>query len=105
MDYSQYADFKSFIDFESYKKDVEEANPESRVILLTTKSKNNFLDFEFRSTDRLLLGRESEGVPNNVRKWVDHDVKVNMPGQGRSLNVVVSCTMVLSEALRQIRHL
>ena len=105
MDYSQYAEFTSFIDFESYKKDVRSSNLDSRVILLTTKSKNNFLDFQFRSTDRLLLGRESEGVPNNVRKWVDHDVKVNMPGQGRSLNVVVSCTMVLSEALRQIRHL
>ena len=105
MDYSQYAEFTSFIDFESYKKDVRSSNLDSRVILLTTKSKNNFLDFQFRSTDRLLLGRESEGVPNNVRKWVDHDVKVNMPGQGRSLNVVISCTMVLSEALRQIRHL
>jgi len=105
MDYSQYAEFTSFIDFDSYKKDVKSSNLDSRVILLTTKSKNNFLDFQFRSTDRLLLGRESEGVPNNVRKWVDHDVKVNMPGQGRSLNVVVSCTMVLSEALRQIRHL
>ena len=105
MDYSQYAEFTSFIDFDSYKKDVKSSNLDSRVILLTTKSKNNFLDFQFRSTDRLLLGRESEGVPNNVRKWVDNDVKVNMPGQGRSLNVVVSCTMVLSEALRQIRHL
>ena len=105
MDYSKYADIKTFIDFESYKRDVKEFNHKPRVILLTTKSRNNYLDFRFKKNDRLLLGRESEGVPNQVRKWVDHDVKIMMPGQGRSLNVVISCAMALSEALRQIRHL
>ena len=77
----------------------------SRVVLLTTKSEKNFLDFEFQPNDRLLLGRESQGVPDQVRKWVDHDLKIAMPGQGRSLNVVISCAMALSEALRQTRHL
>jgi tRNA (cytidine/uridine-2'-O-)-methyltransferase len=105
MDYSKYADLKTFIDFEFYKRDVKEFSPQSRVILLTTKSKNNYFDFRFKKNDRLLLGRESEGVPDQVRKWVDHDLKIMMPGQGRSLNIVISCAMVLSEALRQIRHL
>ena len=105
MDYSRYAEINTFIDFERYKSDVKEFNPKPRVILLTTKSKNNYFDFRFKKNDRLLLGRESEGVPDHVRKWVDHDLKIMMPGKGRSLNVVISCAMVLSEALRQIRHL
>ena len=105
MDYSRYAEINTFIDFERYKRDVKEFNPKPRVILLTTKSKNNYFDFRFKKNDRLLLGRESEGVPDQVRKWVDHDLKIMMPGKGRSLNVVISCAMVLSEALRQIRHL
>ena len=105
MDYSRYAEINTFIDFERYKSDVKEFKPKPRVILLTTKSKNNYFDFRFKKNDRLLLGRESEGVPDQVRKWVDHDLKIMMPGQGRSLNVVISCAMVLSEALRQIRHL
>ena len=105
MDYSQYAQIKSFADFESYKRDVKKISSKSRVVLLTTKSKKNFLDFEFQPNDRLLLGRESEGVPDQVRKWVDHELKIEMPGQGRSLNVVISCAMALSEALRQTRCL
>ena len=34
---------QSFIDFENYKKDVKRTNSDSRVILLTTKSKNNLI--------------------------------------------------------------
>ncbi len=105
MDYSKYADIKTFIDFESYKQDIKDSNPQPRIILLTTKSNNNFLDFKFKKDDRLFFGRESKGVPDHVRKWVDNDLKIMMPGQGRSLNVVISCAMALSEALRQIRHL
>ena len=105
MDYSKYAKLTTFVDFASYKRDVKSINTKSRVVLLTTKSKKNFLDFEFQPNDRLLLGRESQGVPDQVRKWVDHDLKIVMPGQGRSLNVVISCAMALSEALRQTRHL
>ena len=105
MDYSKYAELKTFIDFESYKRDVKGFNPQPRTILLTTKSQNNYFDFRFKENDRLLLGRESEGVPDKVREWVDHDLKIMMPGQGRSLNVVISCAMALSEALRQTRHL
>ena len=105
MDYSKYAEIKTFVDFESYKRDVINISPKPRVVLLTTKSKKNFLDFEFQPNDRLLLGRESEGVPDQVRRWVDHELKIEMPGQGRSLNVVISCAMALSEALRQTRCL
>lgn len=105
MDYSKYAEFNTFVDFESYKENVEVNDVTSRVILLTTNSNTNFFDFKFRSSDRLLLGRESEGVPSEVRGWVDNDIRVDMPGQGRSLNVVISCAMVLSEAIRQTRHL
>ena len=42
MDYSKYAKLKTFIDFESYKRDVQGLNPQPRTILLTTKSQNNY---------------------------------------------------------------
>ena len=65
----------------------------------------NYLDFKFQKNDRLMLGRESAGVPEYVHESVDDAVTIEMPGKGRSLNVVVSCVMVLSEALRQTRDL
>ena len=105
MDYISHADFRTFIDYQSFKKQQQEENPSSRVILLTTKSKKNYLDFKFQKNDRLMLGRESAGVPEYVHESVDDAVTIDMPGKGRSLNVVVSCVMVLSEALRQTRDL
>ena len=105
MDYIRHADFRTFIDYQAFEDQKKKEWPNSRVILLTTKSKKNYLDFRFQKNDRLLLGRESAGVPEYVHESVDDSVTIEMPGKGRSLNVVVSCVMVLSEAIRQTRHL
>ena len=105
MDYISQADFRTFIDYQAFKDQQKKERPNSRVILLTTKSSKNYLDFKFRKNDRLLLGRESAGVPEYVHETVDDAVTIEMPGKGRSLNVVVSCVMVLSEAMRQTRDL
>ena len=96
MDYISEADFRTFIDYQAFKDQQKKERPNSRVILLTTKSSKNYLDFKFRKNDRLLLGRESAGVPEYVHETVDDAVTIEMPGKGRSLNVVVSCVMVLS---------
>ena len=105
MDYIRHADFRTFIDYQAFEDQKKKEWPNSRVILLTTKSKKNYLDFRFQKNDRLLLGRESAGVPDYVQESVDDSVTIEMPGKGRSLNVVVSCVMVLSEAIRQTRDL
>ena len=42
MDYIRHANFKTFIDYQSFK-DQQSEDPSSRVILLTTKSKRNYL--------------------------------------------------------------
>ena len=105
MDYIRHADFRTFIDYQAFEDQKKKEWPNSRVILLTTKSKKNYLDFRFQKNDRLLLGRESAGVPEYVHESVDDSVTIEMPGKGRSLNVVVSCVMVLSEAIRQTRDL
>ena len=105
MDYINHAKFRTFIDYQEFKNQKQEENSNSKVVLLTTKSKKNYLDFRFQKDDRLLLGRESAGVPDYVHESVDDAVTIEMPGNGRSLNVVVSCVMVLSEAIRQTRHL
>ena len=105
MDYVSHAEFRTFIDYQEFRDKTQKEKPNSRVILLTTKGKKNYLDFRFQKNDRLLLGRESAGVPEYVHESVDDSVTIEMPGKGRSLNVVVSCVMVLSEAIRQTRDL
>ncbi|MEQ8267296.1 MAG: tRNA (cytidine(34)-2'-O)-methyltransferase [Parvibaculum sp.] len=75
--------------------------PESRLILLTTKVHNNFVDFAFRPSDTLLIGRESAGVPDAVHAAADGRVTIPMRPPARSLNMAVAAAMVLGEALRQ----
>lgn len=76
------------------------ASAESRrLVLLTTRAPLAHTAFDFRDDDTLLLGRESAGVPPEVRAACTHAVRV--PIRGRSLNVAVAAAIVLGEALRQ----
>lgn len=70
-----------------------------RLVLLTTKATQSYLDFAFLPDDVLLLGRESEGVPHDVHRQAD--AKLRIPMKARSLNVALAGAIVLAEALRQ----
>ena len=72
-----------------------------RIILLTTKATTRHIDFDFCQGDILLLGRESAGVPENVHQDIPSQIKIPMRAETRSLNIAMSCAMVLNEALRQ----
>lgn len=72
-----------------------------RLILLTTKAKMPYTQFSFESSDILLLGRESAGVPEDVHKVSDARVVIPLAKDMRSLNVTTAAAMVLGEALRQ----
>lgn len=102
MDYLEMVKYRrhgSWDEFMAYAK----THPEEygRIILLTTKAPLRYTDFEFRADDVLLLGRESAGVPEQVHHTADARVTIPMTANARSINVAVSATMVLGEALRQ----
>ncbi|MCB1783263.1 MAG: tRNA (cytidine(34)-2'-O)-methyltransferase [Alphaproteobacteria bacterium] len=78
--------------------------PEARIVLMTTKAAQPYLDFAFRPGDILLAGRESAGVPDSVHEAVHARVCIPMFGACRSLNIVNASAMVLGEALRQTRR-
>jgi tRNA (cytidine/uridine-2'-O-)-methyltransferase len=73
----------------------------SRLVLLTTRASDSYLDYAFDAGDTLLLGRESAGVPEKVHQAADARLVIPMRPGLRSLNVAVACAMVLGEALRQ----
>lgn len=75
--------------------------PKTRLVLLTTKSAEPYVDFSFAPGDILILGRESAGVPDAVHAAVDARLTIPMRPPARSLNVAVAAAMVLGEALRQ----
>ena len=87
----RYADYNIFL-----KK-----NSKSRIILMTTKAKKSYLKFKFKSSDILLFGRESVGVPKLLHQNIKNKLKVPISKKTRSLNVAMAVAIVASEALRQ----
>ncbi len=75
--------------------------PAGRLVLLTTRGDTRYTDFAFQPGDNLLLGRESAGVPEELRAEADARLLIPMADGIRSLNVALAAAMVLSEALRQ----
>ena len=76
-----------------------------RLILMTTKTDQSFYKFQFHSSDILLFGRESAGVPDNVHQIVDQRLTIPMKEGVRSINLSSSVALVLGEGLRQINNI
>lgn len=79
------------------------ARPQNRLVLLTTKASSPYTSLTYTDEDILLLGRESAGVPDDVHQRADARVHIPMAPPTRSMNVAMTASMVLGEALRQIR--
>ena len=90
-----YKNFQTFIDSKNKK----------RIVLITTKAKKAYTDFNFRSDDTILFGRETAGVPKEVHDLVDTKLKIPMIKNKRSLNLASSVAIILSEQIRQIKKL
>lgn len=99
MDYMDIVDLRRHASWSQFQGHY----PESRLILMTTKTEQSYCDFEFKSGDILIAGRESAGVPEDVHDAVHHHVTIPMAGKARSMNVINATSMILGEALRQTR--
>ena len=81
--------------------DAYRAAAAGRLVLLTTRAETPYADFAFAATDRLMVGRETGGVPAPLHAQADARLRIPMrPGQ-RSLNVACAAAIVVGEALRQ----
>lgn len=80
---------------------AEGAETRGRLLLLTTRGDVRYTDFAYRSSDTLLVGRESGGAPAAVHEAADARLAIPMRPGMRSLNVAQVAAMVLGEALRQ----
>jgi len=89
----KHADWNAFAQFSNH--------PRRRRLLMTTKSSQPYDEFSFQQDDFIIFGRESAGVPLDVHNQCDHHLVI--PIKGRSLNVVISAAIVLSEAIRQAK--
>ena len=61
----------------------------------------SYTEFNYKTSDTLLFGRESAGVPNRVHEAVNERLKIPMKKNKRSLNLATSVGIVLAEQIRQ----
>ena len=98
MDYIDHLDWQRWPGWTTYNQTPQPG----RLILLSAHASTPYTAFGFAAQDRLLLGRESSGVPGHVRAAADAAVTIPMAGPHiRSLNVAMAAAMVAGEAARQ----
>jgi tRNA (cytidine/uridine-2'-O-)-methyltransferase len=87
-------------------RDVEAlkaALPGVRLLYLTTKAKQSYVEWTFAEDDCLVFGPETRGLPEELLRanW-ERCLTIPMPNpRVRSLNLATSVGIVLYEALRQ----
>jgi tRNA (cytidine/uridine-2'-O-)-methyltransferase len=101
LDYLEHAEITRHESFDAFEAARARQSPVPRLVLLTTHATNAHVDFQFRDSDLLLLGRESAGVPPPVHARADARIRIPMRAGLRSLNIAVAAAIVLGEALRQ----
>jgi tRNA (cytidine/uridine-2'-O-)-methyltransferase len=100
MDYRELADVKRWADWSAY----EEACPDnSRTFAISTHGKRSYTEPKFRAGDRFLFGSEGGGLPEELlSQHRERTIRIPMTPEARSLNLAVSVSIVLYEALRQV---
>ena len=97
MDYLEHLDLTRHDSWRAYRNGATNG----RLVLLTTAADQCYTAFRFAADDRLMVGRETAGVPEAVHRAADARLRIPMAPGARSLNVALAAAMVLGETLRQ----
>ena len=89
---TRHVDWKSFVKKKSCR----------RLVAVDLKGCFSLGSFSFSSTDIILMGKESNGLPDELLMEVDYSLHIPMLTGFRSLNLAVSVSMVLGVALYQL---
>jgi len=74
----------------------------SNIHLATTKTNKPYFEAEFKKGDFILFGSETSGIDENIlNKYKEKNITIPMGKNGRSLNLAISCGIVLYDAIRQ----
>src|SRR3954469_17732291 len=97
-----YLDQVSIVRHDSWTKFEQWRHDNSlRLVLFSTRGAVSYLDHRYTSSDILLFGRESAGVPDEVVAAAGARLVIPIAAGLRSLNVAIAAAMALGEALRQ----
>lgn len=100
LDYHEFASVRRYPDLDSC---IEAIQP-GKVWALTTHGTRVPSAVQFSAGDVLLFGRETKGLPEEVRNDLPADQRLRLPmkADSRSLNLSNACAVVVYEAWRQL---
>ncbi len=98
MDYWYQVDVSRYMNF----KDFLEKNPNAKIYMATTKSKQTYADVSYEDGCYIMFGKESAGIPEEILlDYRDTCVRIPMLPDIRSLNLANSVAIIAYEAMRQ----
>ncbi|NNG03471.1 MAG: tRNA (cytidine(34)-2'-O)-methyltransferase [Inquilinus sp.] len=100
MDYLDHLEWRRWRSWEAYAA----ASHAGRLVLLTTAGDSRHDAFAFAADDRLMVGRESAGVPESIHRAADDRLSIPIRPETRSLNVAMAAAIALAEGLRQCKR-
>lgn len=99
LDYWDKLDVKTYINFE----DFLEQNPNAKIYMATTKSRQTYTDVSYEEDCYIMFGKESAGIPEEILlENKENCIRIPMLPHIRSLNLSNSVSIVVYEALRQL---
>ena len=72
-----------------------------QIIALSPEGKTNYLDKNYKARTALLFGNEQYGLSPYAKENADSLVSIPMQGESDSLNLAMSCGILVYEVLRQ----
>lgn len=98
LDYWHFLDIRYYDNFEHFLS----LNPNAKIFMATTKSKQTYTEVEYGENDYIMFGKESAGIPEEILlNYKETSVRIPMAGDTRSLNLSNSVAIIIYEALRQ----
>ncbi len=101
LDYWKFVDIRYWDSFEEFL----EAQEETRLYFLTTKTDRSYVDAPFKPGDYLIFGKETKGLPEETLElYADRCFTLPMKNSNiRSLNLAMTAGIVLYDALSKIK--
>ncbi len=98
LDLTLHADWAAFLEYAAAQN--------LRIFLYTRFARNVYSDVSYAMNDALVFGRETDGLPEEVRasieaKHPERVLRIPVGAECRSLNLANTAALVLYEALRQ----
>jgi tRNA (cytidine/uridine-2'-O-)-methyltransferase len=101
LDYWEYVNLHYHATLSEFQSYYQQQN--GRQVGFSTSGTYSYVKFQFQTTDWLLFGCETQGLPPEVMAGCDATVHIPMSQPGvRSLNLSVSVAIGLFEARRQL---